>query len=286
LALFVAQVVPLELGFTSVQEWQNFVWQTALGQMMLARAGLGLFALGALALLRRRLALITCVVIGLLAQVTITRTSHTAAMGAGGAVIASDFAHLAAGALWGGALLALLLAMRVRPAAAESAVVAATRMQIMRFSPLGIAGVAIAAASGLILSAQHVHSPGELRSTEYGAVLLVKIAFVTAAVALAGLHKFVTLRRMRSSADVRGFERSLGVEMLLVTAIFGAAAVLTSTEPPPHTVTHQMADGSTHMMMTTDPDFERSLRIAALAIVVAGTIACALEWRARPFTQS
>jgi hypothetical protein len=47
-----------------------------------------------------------------------------------------------------------------------------------------------------------------------------------------------------------------------------------------------MADGSTMMMSLADPEFERALLIAALAILAAGVIALALEWRTRAQTQS
>jgi putative copper export protein len=223
-------------------------------------------------------------VAGLLAQVTITRTSHTAAMEQGGCMVASDFAHLAAGALWGGGLAALLIAMRSQPG--DGLPASATRSLIRRFSPLGIAGVALAVGTGLMLSAVHIPNVDGLRATSYGGILVAKIILVIGAVALAALHKFVTARHMRTNADVRRFSRTLGVELLIVGAVLAAAAMLTSTEPPRHTITHHLADGSTHVATTSDPDFERSLRVTALAILVAGVVACALDWRARLPSQS
>ena len=44
LGLFLAQVIPQEFEFTTA-EWVKFIRQTTLGQMMLARVGLGVFAL-------------------------------------------------------------------------------------------------------------------------------------------------------------------------------------------------------------------------------------------------
>jgi hypothetical protein len=66
-----------------------------------------------------------------------------------------------------------------------------------------------------------------------------------------------------------------------VFGIFVGAAWLTSTAPPHHTVIHYMDDGASHVMEIADPNFKRLLLMAALAILSAGVIAVALEWRSR-----
>jgi copper transport protein len=282
-AFFAAQVIPLEMDFSTAGEWAQFAQQSLLGQMLLARVALGLVALLVPLLAPRPgIWLIVCAVVGLLAQATVTRTSHSAAMGEGWLPVVSDYAHLAAGALWVGGLVALLIALQTPRSAGAQAMV--TRSLIRRFSPLGIAGVALAAGTGLVLSAALVPNAEALRTTEYGNVLLLKIALAVAAVMLAGVHKFITQRRIKTTDDVRRFRRTLGIETAIVAAVFGCAALLTSAAPPHKSMTHQMADGSSMTLLTADPTFERSLLIAALAIVAVGAIALALEWRARPTT--
>lgn len=281
--MFVAQLVPLELEYTTLSEWMDFVWLSLLGQMLMVRVGLGLAAVLAVWLLPApNTRHIACVVVGLLAQATITRTSHTTAMANGWLPVASDYAHLAAGALWGGGLVAVWVALWVwQRHSTDAGSVPITRGLIQRFAPVGIAGVALATGTGLVLSAQHVPSADALRAGGYGAILLIKVGVVAASTALAGLHRFVTRQRLRTETDVRRFVRTLSLEMALVCGVFVCAAALTSTPPPHRMMTHAMEDGTTMVMEMTNPEFERSLQIAALAAIVAGGIALVLEWRLR-----
>ncbi|GIV84839.1 MAG: hypothetical protein KatS3mg052_1846 [Candidatus Roseilinea sp.] len=282
-AFFVAQVMLLELEFSSVTEWAEFVQRSLLGQMWLTRVALGLIALIILKFGATPATwLAGCALIGLATQATLTRTSHSAAMGEGWMPVAADFAHLFAGALWGGGLITLLIATRCAPR--ED--IEMMRALIGRFSPFGIAGVALAAGTGIALTSVHIADAETLQTSDYGRLILLKIVLAAGAVALAALHKFVTRRRMKSQSDVQGFSRTLLAESILVIGIFAGASLLASTSPPHHGVTHQMPDGSTHMMLMTDPDFQRALQIAALAILAAGAVAFALEWRARPLPQN
>lgn len=286
-AFFIAQVVPLALEFTSVEEWIEFVRRALLGQMWIARLVLGLVALLALKLAARPAAwLFACALAGLGVQATITRTSHSAAMGEGWMPVIADFAHLLSGALWGGGLATLLIAVRGVSRDEMGWYVELTRALVRRFSPFGVAGVALVAGTGIALSSVHVPDADALQNSDYGRLIVLKILLAVGAVALAALHKFVTQRRMHSPADVRRFRRTLLVEFLLVIGVFAGAALLASTSPPHQMVIHQMADGSTHMMVMTDSDFQRALQIAALAILVAGAIACVLEWRVRLKSQA
>ncbi|BCX04848.1 MAG: hypothetical protein KatS3mg053_2786 [Candidatus Roseilinea sp.] len=281
-AFFVAQVIPLELELGSAEAWIELVRLSLLGQMWIVRLALGLTALVVLRWAARPAAwLSTCALVGLAAQATITRTSHSAAMGEGWLPVAADFAHLFAGALWGGGLVALLVAVRCVLRDDAYGRIELTRDLIWRFSPFGIAGVALAAGTGIALSSVHVADADALRTSDYGRLILIKTALAAGAVALAALHKFVTRRRMKTQADVRRFSRTLLAEVLLVVGVFAGAAWLASTSPPHHMVTHQMPDGSTHMMLMTDPEFQRALQIAALAVLAAGAVAFALEWRGR-----
>jgi copper transport protein len=292
-ALFIAQVMPLELEFDSPMAWMEFVQLSLLGQMLIARLGLGLVALIALLWMiwqragqnRSIGALVVCALIGFAAQATITRTSHSAAMDAGWMPVAADFAHLFAGALWGGGLVAVIIAVhhvrRTNLADERGAVIEASRALIRRFSPLAILGVSLAAGTGVALTSVHVGDADALRTSDYGRLILLKIGLATLAIALAAWHKFVTWRRMNTLADVRRFSHRLLIEASLVFGIFAGAAWLTSTSPPHHTVIHHMADGTSHMMMIADPDFQRLLLIAALAILSAGIVAVVLEWRDR-----
>ncbi|MCS7056679.1 MAG: CopD family protein [Thermoflexales bacterium] len=286
-AFFIAQVVPLELEFGSLAEWVEFTRRSLLGQMWIARLVLGLIALAALKLVMSPTAgLVACASAGLAAQTTITLTGHSAAMGEGWMPVAADFAHLLAGALWGGGLVILWVAVHhvARSRTPQSAEM--VRALIRRFSPFGIAGVALVAGTGVALSSLHVADADALRNSDYGRLILLKALLAVGAVAFAALHKFATQQQLKSHADVRRFSRTLLAELALVIGVFFGAALLSSTAPAHQYVTHQMPDGSTHTMPITDPDFQRALRIVALATLAVGAIACALEWRARLKTSS
>jgi len=292
-ALFIAQVAPLELEFDGLSEWGEFVQLSLLGQMLIARLGLALVALTALLWTTWReaehrrcvAALVACAVIGVAVQGTITRTSHSAAMDAGWMPIAADFAHLLAGALWGGGLVAVISAVchvqRLSPADEHGAGVAASRALIRRFSPPAILGVSLAASTGIALTSVHVGDADALHTSDYGRLILLKIGLATLAITLAAWHKFMAWRRMRTLADVQRFRHTLLIEALLVFGIFIGAAGLTSTAPPHHTVIHSMDDATSHVMQIADPNFQRLLLAAALAVLTAGIVAVVLEWYSR-----
>lgn len=229
---------------------------------------------------------LACVILGVGMQATIARTSHSAAMSESWLAGIADFAHLFAGAAWGGGLVALGIAIRCMQQARsdmlnrdEAATVAVTCSLIRRFSWLGMSGVALACGTGLALSSLHLPEPRALLATSYGGLLVTKAALVGLAVILAAMHKFFAQQRMRTRSDVQRFTRTLVAETVIVCGVFLAAAGLTSTAPPHSTITHRMPDGSLHVMTMTDPDFQRALQVAGLATLAAGAVACALEWR-------
>jgi putative copper export protein len=177
-----------------------------------------------------------CAGLGVACYVTLTRTSHSYAMDAGAALIAADFAHLVAGGVWGGGLVVLAMAMpQVLRHSDEAAVTQTAAALIRKFSPVGMVGVALVSSTGLWLSTYHLSSIDALTNTVYGNLLVLKVIGVMAAVILAGLHKFLVARNLRSRAHAIGFARSLALEAAIVIAVFFVAALLTSA-PPAHSM--------------------------------------------------
>lgn len=157
---------------------------------------------------------------------------HTVTAGPRLLVIVSDVAHTAAAAVWVGGvvMLAALLASRARRGAVSGVVETAAR-----FSVPAAAAVALAGVAGVGLASTIVDSPGQLLSTQWGRVLLVKLALV-AAVAAVGLYNNNRLvpaleegsvagpnptRRLRRAVTV---EAGLMVAVVLVTAILVVSA--------------------------------------------------------------
>jgi len=279
--LFVAQVIPLELALESSAEWFEFIRLTSLGQMLVARLGLGSLALLALWLAeRRRFSLravtVACVLIGALAHATLASSSHSAAMDVGLAPVAADFAHLLAGALWGGGVVSLLVTCaHLRREAGAAMTLTAARMMSERFSPLASLGIVLAAGTGLALSSVHVPEVTSLGDSLYGQLVLLKAGLVILIVATGAMLR----RTIYSRGAVQPL---LFVEAMLACGVFFSAALLTSTAPPHEMIVHQMADGSLHVMTKADPDFQRFLLTFALAVFAAGAFVVALEWRNRP----
>lgn len=165
---------------------------------------------------------------------------HGAATEGGGGILhlAADIAHLAAAAIWMGAL-AFFLALardsrRERDFSAFHAALAG-------FSGLGAALVAVLVASGLINSWFLIGLGGlpALARTPYGQLLLLKLALFAAMLALAAANRFKltpALRKAlvdptRTDAAVRALRRSLALELGAATILIAVVAWLGRLAP-------------------------------------------------------
>ena len=106
---------------------------------------------------------------------------------------AADFVHLVAAAAWVGTLLpfALLLGATRHDAAS----VAVARTATVRFSSFGIASVGTLLATGVINTWYLAGSIPALTDTDYGHLLLIKIALFVAMIAIALVAAYVPARR-------------------------------------------------------------------------------------------
>ena len=127
-------------------------------------------------------------------------------------------------ALWAGALLPLAAGLRQDGA----------RAALDRFSRLIPVAVAPLAAAGIVLAVVQLGRVDALWTTAYGRVFLVKLALLAALFALAALNRWRLTGPARAgdAGAVRSLRRSITVEILLVLAIFGAAAAWRFTPPP------------------------------------------------------
>lgn len=145
---------------------------------------------------------------------------------------AADVLHLIAAAAWLGMLvpLALLLGLAADDAAALATVRAAT----LRFSTLGLVSVGTLLASGIVNTWYLVGSIPALLDTDYGRLVLVKIALFSLMVAVAAVNRqrltptlvidrraaaiARTRRQLRRNATI---EASLGAVVIAVVAVLG-----------------------------------------------------------------
>ena len=144
---------------------------------------------------------------------------------------AADVLHLVAAAAWVGALIPLALLLS---AAGHDGSIAIARAATLRFSTLGIASVATLLVTGIVNSWYLAGSIAALLGTDYGRLLLAKIALFLGMVAIAAVNRFrltprivqnantaaaqAALRQLRGNATV---EAAVGAIVIVIVAVLG-----------------------------------------------------------------
>lgn len=149
---------------------------------------------------------------------------------------AADFVHLVAASAWVGTLLPLALLLKA--AGPDAALVPLVFTATMRFSAFGIGSVATLLITGSINTWYLAGSIPALTETDYGHLLLTKIALFLGMVAIAAVNRFVlTPRLLKTASDAGGhsalfhlrintlFEVAIGVAIIAIVATLG-------TDPP------------------------------------------------------
>ena len=148
----------------------------------------------------------------------------------------ADFLHLVAAAAWVGTLLPLVVLLAATGADAASLALAHT--VTVRFSALGIASVATLLITGSINTWYLAGSVRALTDTDYGRLLLLKVALFLAMVAVAAVNRFLLTPRLAQTADAAArqaalhqLRRNAGVEIAIGTLVIVIVAVLGTTAP-------------------------------------------------------
>ena len=156
--------------------------------------------------------------------------SHPAARGT--LTLIADYAHLVTAALWVGGLVAVVILAASARGLSGSARDELARTSILRFSRLALPTVAVVAVAGVVLMVRDLRVPSELLTSGYGVTLVVKSAVVLAALALGAYHRRVVVARLIAGAPVATMRRTLALELGLLVAVLGLAAILSQTAPP------------------------------------------------------
>lgn len=208
---------------------QPVVWQTGLGTsfgwtvlIALMALGLGLLSLVGPRADARLFALAGLACVG----VALAASGHASAAEPQWLTRPMVFLHGVGIAFWAGALAPLGLAVRRQPAEAG--------LFLRRFSQAILPVVAVLVATGIALAVIQVQAPAALLGTAYGRLLLVKLALLVFLLTLAATNRWkLTAPAEAGETEVqRRLVRSIGVEMLIVLAIFGVAAGWRFTPPP------------------------------------------------------
>ena len=169
---------------------------------------------------------------------TLTWAGHAAGGSGAEAVLhpAADFLHLVAAAAWVGTLLPLALLLAVAGANAASITVA--RIATTRFSALGIGSVVTLLVTGSINAWYLAGSVAALTETDYGHLLLAKVALFVVMVAVAAINRLLLAPRLvqetnpaAAQAALRQLRRNTAIEIAIGAAIVAVVSVL-GTNPP------------------------------------------------------
>jgi copper resistance protein D len=156
---------------------------------------------------------------------------------------AADFLHLVAASAWAGTLLPLALVLATTED--EAASVALARTATVRFSAFGIASVATLLITGTINTWYLAGSIPALTETDYGHLLLIKIALFLVMVAIAAINRLVLTPRLVQKASAAQARRVLFqlrinalLEVAIGVAIIAIVAMLGTNPPGLEAITH------------------------------------------------
>jgi copper transport protein len=137
----------------------------------------------------------------------------------------ADWVHLVAASIWVGGVAAL--AFLVWPLAP-----ALRRRAFLGFARLAVALVGVMVLAGGYLALVRLAEPSDLWETQYGRLLLLKLAIVGLALTWGAAHHFFVRPRLEAGDDP-DVGPSLVGEATVAFAVLLAAAILTNVSPPP-----------------------------------------------------
>ena len=224
-------------GLAAAFRWDvvSSVAETRYGKVELVRAGLALALLAVALVLRwgagRPGRIPGAVAVVLAAGLVVTPAFGGHASVAGPAALAADAAHVLAAATWVGGLAFVVMALAF---ALEERWPLATR-SVPRFSTMALVSVAVLVVAGSISGYLQVRAWRGLWETEYGLLLLAKVALVLPLVALGAFNNRYAVPRLRAGVaqprERRRFLQAAGVELVVMVAIVGLTAVLVNAPP-------------------------------------------------------
>ncbi|MDQ3859909.1 MAG: copper resistance protein CopC/CopD [Actinomycetota bacterium] len=233
----------------------GFAWQavrataeTRYGEVELIRAGLSLAILAAALLLRRsrgRSPLTQVLAAGSAAALVVTPAFAGHASTAGAVAVAADVAHVVAAATWVGGLGFVVVALWF---ALEERWPLATRA-VPRFSTMAVLSVAVLLVAGTINGYLEIRAWRGLWDTEYGLLLLAKVALVLPLLGLGAYNNRYAVPRLRTGVaqpgERRRFLQAAGVELFVMASIVTVTAVLVNTNPAKHALAEEHAAAAT-----------------------------------------
>jgi copper transport protein len=212
-------------------------WRIALGSTVAASVAAAAPGLAILLLAARRTShheRLALLVGALLVSVSFALSGHAATSGPAWITRPALVLHALCAAYWVGAFAPLLLALRRLPR--DGALVL-----LRAFSAGAVVAVACLVVAGVVLATLQVRTPAALVTTEYGRLLLLKLALVTVLLGLGAFNRMVlTLALERRREAAVGLRRTISVDLVLAAGVVALTAGLGSV-PPPRALAEQAA---------------------------------------------
>ncbi len=213
--------------------------ETAWGAAWLAQLAASLVVLPLALYCRRRpatgLALLGSAV--LIAVAATPRTGHAAEHPWGaGLGLGLHALHLVGGGVWLGTLGAMFLAgLRLAGSGAvtgRSSVDPAVARMVQAFSPLALAGAALAIGTGGLLAVGYVGTLGSLWSSPYGRVLLLKVALLLTTMAFGAWNWRKLSPGLGTAPATAALTRSAATELIFALLLVSVTAILVALPAP------------------------------------------------------
>lgn len=170
-----------------------------------------------------------CALLAAVALALEAQTGHASGDANHELAISTMFLHLVGAAVWIGALAALaLVAGRLGRDLASA---------VARFSSIALWCYLGVGLSGLVNAVIRLNGPGDLVSTQYGRLVLVKVVLLVGLGAVGWVHRRRVVDRLAADAGRSPrapwlFWRLVALELVLMGAVSGVAVALAQAEPP------------------------------------------------------
>lgn len=136
-----------------------------------------------------------------------------------------NLVHLGAAAVWGGGVFAMTTVAWMRRRRSERTGLAA---MVVRFSSLATVSLVAVIAAGLLMTWMILDTPADLVGTQWGQVLLAKIAAVAVAAGMGGYNHFKLRPALEQRPDDPALARELRISLAAESAVFVVIVVLTA----------------------------------------------------------
>jgi putative copper resistance protein D len=146
----------------------------------------------------------------------------------------ADVLHLVAAGAWLGGLLPLSLLFVLAIRQTDPSLASTLQMATRRFSTLGLLSVGTLLATGLVNTWMLAGSLPALLETDYGRLLLAKIALFVAMVAIASINRLRLTPGLPQTEAVHRLDRNTRIELALGLAIIAIVSVLGLHSPAVH----------------------------------------------------